>query len=122
MWWGGRAPGLGWDLQPHVKFGWGGMEPKPCSAPRRKSGPLEPLRDPWHGPGCEPLPWDAVGCWGGRGVAAPWLVPWVPEATVLVRSGVRVSRAIPPSSPPWWVSLQPVINGPREAVVAAGHG
>lgn len=59
--------------------------------------------------GCEPLPRDAVWCWGGHSTAG-------------AGSRVLVPCASPPSFPLQWVKLQAVMNGPREAMVAAGHG
>lgn len=102
-----------------MKFGWGGTKPEPRSAPRRDNRPSQAPAGPpaWGG-----LPAAPRGCRGGHSAVAPWAVPWVLEATVPAGSRVLVARAIPPSSPPRWVSPQPVINGPREAVVAAGHG
>lgn len=105
---GARAPGQ--VSQQNARFGWGGSELGALSSPE-----LQPQQD-----GEAPRE-DGVGCSTPRG-------SWPRGGTGAGPRGVGAGcpslhhPAAPPPPPPRWVSLQPVINGPREAAVAAGHG
>lgn len=105
---GARAPGQ--VSQRNASFGWGGSELGALSSPE-----LQPQQDG------EAPPEDVVGCSVPTG---SWPHGGTGAGPMGVGAGCPSPRhpAAPRPPPPRWVSLQPVINGPREAAVAAGHG
>lgn len=91
-----------------------------CRSLRRSHWDAE---QPHSAPQRDKRPWGALAQAGID--AGRWHRGTVPSAMAAVGASLQQCpgpRAVPASPPARWVSPQPLMNGPGEAVVAAGHG